>query len=84
LLQQYVEFTVSPIIRSSMAQYQDQKSWAKASQWSSNLVQCIRARADVGQRNIVHSCLLESTQGDGRPMLGIWVSNEGVRKGEGT
>ena len=34
LLQQFVEFTVAPIIRSSLIKYEDEKSWAIASQCS--------------------------------------------------
>ena len=33
LLQQFVEFTIAPIIRTSVRLFEDEKSWARASQW---------------------------------------------------
>jgi hypothetical protein len=38
LLQQFIEFTVGPIITSSIAQLEDEESWAEASQ--SSLYKC--------------------------------------------
>ena len=37
LLQQFVEYSVTPIIRSCVAKFEDEKSWARASQFNLTL-----------------------------------------------
>ena len=46
LLQQFVEYTVAPIIRSSLVRLEDERSWTRASQWCC-LMMCL-----FGQRLI--------------------------------
>ena len=57
LLQQFVEFSVAPIIRSSIIKFQDEKSWSRASRWPIDLSLIILQKLIV-DRGV--SCLFAS------------------------
>ena len=57
IVQHFIEFTVGPIIKSSIAQHDDESSWKEASQSSPSRIRC-GERMLIGSRGI--SCDLVS------------------------
>ena len=51
LLQQFIEYTAAPIIRSSIVRFQDERSWARASQWCRFMI-CIFVQWLIEDRRV--------------------------------
>ena len=57
LLQQFVEFTMAPIIKASLARFEDEKSWVRASQWIQNPKHAAERKLILGRRvSCVSAC----------------------------
>lgn len=83
LLDQFVEFTLGPIVEKAFSEVKNERSWAKASEWPKVVVSA-RLLADCEQRNFGLSYSGRSISEGGRSLLGKRVSREKQKKGERT
>ena len=72
LLQQYIEITVGPIVRRVARQFEDERSWQQASQFSTIIPN--RKEKLIEKQGLIVSFFWQGNMGDyGKRMSGSWV-----------